>query len=337
MKILRPPRLHGYILALALSRLGPSMITRQTVSLRGSDQCFCTLKWSKIGHRSNASDPGPSNWPSLDPTWLWVFFFFFFSSLNGMENTSYDSCRPYWWTLQSSHVPKFGNWERENVPYTTYFENARRDRGAKIINPNDPEQNPDAFITVGRTSSTRESETRQKLQHTEISCVVVGAPPKLPIGSKSEYMLEQQQQHRKKHLDMGRAGASFNDDLEASTHHAYSHHQRIVVDNDSQGSRRNHHKSRSSSSAHSGSDKTSSDYSLLKSHHHLHVHEGGDSSSGLAIFMKSGNARRDEVVSKFISARPFLLSICLGLDDGFHYSRWNSQKPESLNPQHFST
>lgn len=265
---------------------------------------------------------------------------FFFPSLNGMENTNFDSCRPYWWTLQSSHVPKFGNWERENVPYTTYFENARRDRGAKIINPNDPEQNPDAFITVGRTSSTHESETRQKLQHTENSREAVGAPPKLPIGSKSEYMLEQQQQqqqHMKKHLDMGRGGASFNDDLEASTHQAYSHHQRVVVDNNSQVSRRNHHKSRSSSSSHSGSDKTSSDYSLLKSHHHLHVHEGGNSSSGQAIFMKSGNARRDEVVSKFISARPILMSICLGLDDGFHYSRWNSQKPGSLNPLHFST
>eukprot|EP00268_Persea_americana_P038479 TRINITY_DN3805_c1_g1_i1.p1 TRINITY_DN3805_c1_g1~~TRINITY_DN3805_c1_g1_i1.p1 ORF type:complete len:279 (+),score=59.14 TRINITY_DN3805_c1_g1_i1:319-1155(+) len=210
--------------------------------------------------------------------------------------------------MASSHVPKFGNWERENVPYTTYFENARRDRGAKIINPNDPEQNPDAFITVGRTSSTHESETRQKLQHTENSREAVGAPPKLPIGSKSEYMLEQQQQqqqHMKKHLDMGRGGASFNDDLEASTHQAYSHHQRVVVDNNSQVSRRNHHESRSSSSSHSGSDKTSSDYSLLKSHHHLHVHEGGNSSSGQAIFMKSGNARRDEVPQRVASVPKF--------------------------------
>ncbi|KAG8640361.1 RPM1-interacting protein 4 isoform X2 [Manihot esculenta] len=45
---------------------------------------------------------------------------------------------------QRSHVPKFGNWEsEENVPYTAYFEKARKGRGGKMINPNDPEENPD--------------------------------------------------------------------------------------------------------------------------------------------------------------------------------------------------
>ncbi|RWR87090.1 RPM1-interacting protein 4-like protein [Cinnamomum micranthum f. kanehirae] len=47
---------------------------------------------------------------------------------------------------QRSHVPKFGNWEAgETVPYTAYFDKARQGRGGKIINPNDPQDNPDAF------------------------------------------------------------------------------------------------------------------------------------------------------------------------------------------------
>ncbi|XP_060186165.1 RPM1-interacting protein 4-like [Lycium barbarum] len=47
---------------------------------------------------------------------------------------------------QGSHVPKFGNWDGENVPYTAYFENARKvNKGGKMINPNDPEENPEAF------------------------------------------------------------------------------------------------------------------------------------------------------------------------------------------------
>lgn len=47
---------------------------------------------------------------------------------------------------QGSHVPKFGNWDGENVPYTAYFEKARKsNNGGKLINPNDPEENPDAF------------------------------------------------------------------------------------------------------------------------------------------------------------------------------------------------
>ncbi|KAL9431329.1 hypothetical protein AB3S75_026499 [Citrus x aurantiifolia] len=46
---------------------------------------------------------------------------------------------------QRSHVPKFGNWENEdNVPYTMYFDKARKGRtGGTMINPNDPQENPD--------------------------------------------------------------------------------------------------------------------------------------------------------------------------------------------------
>lgn len=44
-------------------------------------------------------------------------------------------------------VPKFGNWESEdNIPYTVYFEKARKGKtGGKMINPNDPQENPDLF------------------------------------------------------------------------------------------------------------------------------------------------------------------------------------------------
>ncbi|KAK1259656.1 RPM1-interacting protein 4 [Acorus gramineus] len=49
--------------------------------------------------------------------------------------------------MANPHVPKFGNWDSgENVPYTEYFDNARKGRtGGRITNPNDPQQNPDAF------------------------------------------------------------------------------------------------------------------------------------------------------------------------------------------------
>ncbi|XP_037493370.1 RPM1-interacting protein 4-like [Jatropha curcas] len=47
---------------------------------------------------------------------------------------------------QSCHVPKFGNWENDNIPYTAYFENARKEKTGVKINPNDPEENPEAFM-----------------------------------------------------------------------------------------------------------------------------------------------------------------------------------------------
>ncbi|XP_071709197.1 RPM1-interacting protein 4-like [Rutidosis leptorrhynchoides] len=51
---------------------------------------------------------------------------------------------------QQSHIPKFGSWDADNVPYTAYFENARKDKGTGVmINPNDPEQNPEAFMAYG--------------------------------------------------------------------------------------------------------------------------------------------------------------------------------------------
>nr|KAJ0209654.1 hypothetical protein LSAT_V11C400181340 [Lactuca sativa] len=51
---------------------------------------------------------------------------------------------------QRSHIPKFGSWDADNVPYTAYFDNARKDKGSGImINPNDPEENPEAFMAYG--------------------------------------------------------------------------------------------------------------------------------------------------------------------------------------------
>ncbi|XP_015892585.3 RPM1-interacting protein 4 [Ziziphus jujuba] len=62
---------------------------------------------------------------------------------------------------QRSHVPKFGNWEsEENVPYTAYFDKARKGRtGTKIINPNDPAENPD-ILNYGSSAGAPTSRAR---------------------------------------------------------------------------------------------------------------------------------------------------------------------------------
>lgn len=75
---------------------------------------------------------------------------------------------------QRSHVPKFGNWEsEENVPYTAYFDKARKGRtGTKIINPNDPQENPDMFSdnasearSPPRTRAEQEESIGQQVTH----------------------------------------------------------------------------------------------------------------------------------------------------------------------------
>ncbi|KAI3806158.1 hypothetical protein L1987_22051 [Smallanthus sonchifolius] len=47
---------------------------------------------------------------------------------------------------QRPTVPKFGNWGEDDVPYTVYFDKARKGKlGGKMINPNDPQENPEMF------------------------------------------------------------------------------------------------------------------------------------------------------------------------------------------------
>ncbi|KAL8512850.1 hypothetical protein ACS0TY_019113 [Phlomoides rotata] len=65
---------------------------------------------------------------------------------------------------QKSYVHKFGNCEGDNVPYTTFFENARKERlGGVRINPNNPEQNPEAFNVGGGSSDMRIGPDRQRM------------------------------------------------------------------------------------------------------------------------------------------------------------------------------
>lgn len=71
-----------------------------------------------------------------------------------------------------AHVPQFGNWDaNDQVPFTAVFDNARAGKGGgKIINPNDPEDNPSAFGLKSQDSlNSEESDhsipTSYKPQH----------------------------------------------------------------------------------------------------------------------------------------------------------------------------
>ncbi|XP_062011580.1 RPM1-interacting protein 4-like [Rosa rugosa] len=67
-----------------------------------------------------------------------------------------------------SHVPKFGDWNNKggNVPYTAVFDKARKGKlkdGVKIMNPNDPEENPEAFTTIDEKEKVKEGVVKIKL------------------------------------------------------------------------------------------------------------------------------------------------------------------------------
>ncbi|KAF5201836.1 Rpm1-interacting protein 4-like [Thalictrum thalictroides] len=130
---------------------------------------------------------------------------------------------------QRSHVPKFGDWESENVPYTAYFENARNekaDKGAKMINPNDPEENPGAF-TYGSHHVVR--------------------APSFQVNTDIITPVARRKDERR-------------DREEGSGHHSSGSQKSGLGQQKS--------RSRTSTNTESGSDVSSSDRSLLASSHH---------------------------------------------------------------------
>jgi len=77
---------------------------------------------------------------------------------------------------KNAHVPKFGNWDNDgNVPYTLYFDNARKGKGAggKMINPNDPAENPEAFSMAA--PSPAQTPPRHERRPSD-------APPPAPVS-----------------------------------------------------------------------------------------------------------------------------------------------------------
>ncbi|KAI4370610.1 hypothetical protein MLD38_018946 [Melastoma candidum] len=45
---------------------------------------------------------------------------------------------------KQAQIPRFGNWDKDDIPYSVYFDKARKGRSSTGINPNDPEENREA-------------------------------------------------------------------------------------------------------------------------------------------------------------------------------------------------
>lgn len=99
---------------------------------------------------------------------------------------------------QRSHVPKFGNWDGDNVPYTAYFENARKEKTNGIrINPNDPEQNPEAFNIINGGNFDRERNNDQHKQKDGGSRRTFSSGSSSNGGSSTNLMLKPKHQSKK--------------------------------------------------------------------------------------------------------------------------------------------
>ncbi|KAL8158429.1 hypothetical protein AgCh_002931 [Apium graveolens] len=62
-----------------------------------------------------------------------------------------------------TEVPKFGNWENEDVPYTTYFDNARNVKSGAKMSPDVPEDNTDTLLNEKQSSKVSLSQKEGNL------------------------------------------------------------------------------------------------------------------------------------------------------------------------------
>ncbi|XP_054778995.1 RPM1-interacting protein 4-like isoform X2 [Prosopis cineraria] len=104
-----------------------------------------------------------------------------------------------------SHVPKFGNWDGDDEQYTACFETARREKDLTtmtMVNPNDPEQNPEAFnfltgaaaaaagdgsVSRNSNSSSARSGRRRNLSHQRSRESYGSLTPAESVSSRSNY------------------------------------------------------------------------------------------------------------------------------------------------------
>lgn len=113
-----------------------------------------------------------------------------------------------------SHVPKFGNWDNDNnIPYTIYFDNARKDKSGVKMNPNDPEENPEAFMFM-----TGGSEINADNYHAFQSPPHVNS--RKPISSVEKHHIEGHTRHH--HADQQKSGSHQSITFESGSDKSYS-------------------------------------------------------------------------------------------------------------------
>lgn len=131
--------------------------------------------------------------------------------------------------MTGSNVPSFGNWDsEEDVPYTIYFEKARKNRGGKIINPNDPQENPDMFPSKAPRAAAppahSPSSEEHGVLHYEEAPVGYGASARPPMHKR------QMSKDNSDHLNHSNSPAGNENSMgkkgsfEKSPHHP-QHHQ----------------------------------------------------------------------------------------------------------------
>lgn len=75
-----------------------------------------------------------------------------FSTVVDDNSLIWRSIDIFFYLEQRPQVPQFGNWETEEIPYTMYFDNARKDKKSDQIHQINPNDNVDAELKDQKSS-----------------------------------------------------------------------------------------------------------------------------------------------------------------------------------------
>ncbi|CAA2959697.1 RPM1-interacting 4-like isoform X2 [Olea europaea subsp. europaea] len=91
--------------------------------------------------------------------------------------------------MAHSNVPTFGNWENQgnDVPYTVYFDKARKNKGGKMINPNDPQENPDMFRNFAPAPTSASPSKPRTRREKPVGMGAVGPTTNRRMSSEDDY------------------------------------------------------------------------------------------------------------------------------------------------------
>eukprot|EP01018_Ginkgo_biloba_P003393 Gb_02314 [translate_table: standard] len=125
---------------------------------------------------------------------------------------------------QPTHVPKFGNWDsEENIPYTAVFDSARTVKGVggKMINPNDPEENPAAFAhSVNESDHAAQQPPRKKYELQSFPPDKLSPTlPRTPVGAESNGVLVTKPRHERR---ISREDIEVKRQIESPAHSQYA-------------------------------------------------------------------------------------------------------------------
>ncbi|KAE8689683.1 hypothetical protein F3Y22_tig00110933pilonHSYRG00290 [Hibiscus syriacus] len=124
-----------------------------------------------------------------------------------------------------SHVLKSGEWDDDDLPFKTYFENAGKEKAGKMMNPNDPKENPEAFMCIRGVQEGNNDCQHDHVPFTSGSSKSESAYKHRPSSSSRNGSIDHQMSARRQRNTRPGSGSEISTGSDRTVKHL-NHHRR---------------------------------------------------------------------------------------------------------------